>query len=82
MPFGEPFTRPRIRIGVPISGMVNVQRSSRPATDRSRWGDRTSPIRENDVAFLAARTNPYLLRYYFFSAGMKDDEFMQRLRDG
>ena len=39
-------------------------------------------IRGNDVAFLAARTNPYLLRYYFFTTGMKDDEFMQRLRDG
>jgi len=39
-------------------------------------------IRDNDVPFLAARTNPYLLRYYFFSAGMKDDEFMRRLRDG
>jgi hypothetical protein len=39
-------------------------------------------IRENDVPFLAARTNPYLLRYFFFTAGMKDDEFMRRLRDG
>jgi hypothetical protein len=39
-------------------------------------------IRENDVPFLAARTNAYLLRYYFFAAGMKDDEFMRRLRDG
>ena len=39
-------------------------------------------IRDNDVPFLAARTNPYLLRYFFFAAGMKDDEFMRRLRDG
>ena len=39
-------------------------------------------IRENDVPFLAARTNAYLLRYYFFAAGMQDDEFMRRLRDG
>jgi hypothetical protein len=39
-------------------------------------------IRDNDVPYLAARTNPYLLRYYFFAAGMKDDEFMRRLRSG
>jgi hypothetical protein len=39
-------------------------------------------IRDNDVPFLAARTNAYLLRYYFFAAGMKDEEFIQRLRDG
>jgi len=39
-------------------------------------------IRGNDVPFLAARTNPYLLRYYFFTAGMKDAEFIRRLRDG
>jgi len=39
-------------------------------------------IRENDVPFLAARTNAYLLRYYFFTVGMKDDEFKRRLRDG
>jgi len=39
-------------------------------------------IRDNDVPFLAARTNPYLLRYYFFTTGMKDAEFIRRLRDG
>ena len=39
-------------------------------------------IRGNDVPFLAARVNPYLLRYYFFTLGMKDEEFMRRLRDG
>ena len=39
-------------------------------------------IRDNDVPFLAARTNAYLLRYFFFAAGMKDDEFIRRLRDG
>jgi hypothetical protein len=36
-------------------------------------------IAEQDVPFLAARTNPYLLRYYFFAMGMKDDEFVRRL---
>ncbi len=39
-------------------------------------------IRENNVPFLARRTNPYLLRYFFFTSGMKDDEFIRRLRDG
>jgi len=39
-------------------------------------------IRGNDVTFLAARVNPYLPRYCFFTTGMKDAEFIQRLRDG
>ena len=39
-------------------------------------------IRCDDVPFLAARTNPYLLRYYFFTTGMKDAEFIRQLRDG
>ena len=38
-------------------------------------------ILDNDVPYLAARTNAYLLRYFFFASGMKDDEFMRRLRD-
>jgi len=46
----------------------------------------TSEVRaalaEDDVPFLAQRTNPYLLRYYFFTVGMKDDEFIRRLRHG
>ena len=39
-------------------------------------------VLENNVSFLARRTNPYLLRYFFFAAGMKDDEFIRKLRDG
>ena len=39
-------------------------------------------ILDSDVPFLAQRTNPYLLRYYFFAAGMKDEEFIRRLRGG
>lgn len=35
----------------------------------------------DDVAFLAQRVNPYLLRFYFGAAGMKDDEFIRRLRE-
>lgn len=39
-------------------------------------------IARQDVPFLAARTNAYLLRYYFFATGMKDDEFIHRLNHG
>lgn len=35
---------------------------------------------EDDVPALAARVNPYLLRYYFSFVGMKDAEFIRRLR--
>jgi hypothetical protein len=39
-------------------------------------------LQENDVPFLAQRTNAYLLRFYCYGIGMKDEEFMRRLRDG
>ena len=39
-------------------------------------------IKRHDVPMLAERTNAYLLRYYFFAVGMKDDEFIARLRHG
>jgi hypothetical protein len=39
-------------------------------------------IGENNVPFLAERTNAYLLRYYFFATGMKDAEFIRKLRGG
>ena len=39
-------------------------------------------IADGNVPFLAARTNAYLLRYYFFATGMKDAEFIRRLRGG
>lgn len=39
-------------------------------------------ILADDVPFLAQRTNAYLLRYYFFATGMKDEEFIRRLRGG
>ena len=39
-------------------------------------------IADNDAPFLAERTNAYLLRYYFFTIGMKDAEFARRLRGG
>lgn len=39
-------------------------------------------LKEDRVPFLAQRTNAYLLRYYFFAVGMKDDEFIRRLKHG
>jgi hypothetical protein len=36
----------------------------------------------SDVAYLAQRSNPYLLRYFFFASGMPEEEFVARLRDG
>jgi hypothetical protein len=39
-------------------------------------------LTEHDAPFLAARTNAYLLRYYFFTLGMKDEEFIRRLNHG
>jgi len=39
-------------------------------------------VLEDDVPFLAQRTNAYLLRYYIFATGMKDEEFIRRLRGG
>jgi len=37
-------------------------------------------LMRDDVGFLAARVNPYLLRFYFAASGMKDEEFIKRLR--
>lgn len=39
-------------------------------------------LMEDDAPFLAERTNAYLLRYYFFATGMKDAEFIRKLRGG
>ncbi len=36
----------------------------------------------DDVTFLARRVNPYLLRYYFGAAGMTDEVFRRKLREG
>jgi len=44
--------------------------------------DVRSKVLANDVLWLSQRTNPYLLRYYFFAAGMKDDEFIRKLNGG
>ena len=51
----------------------------------ARYGiseDARRALSANDVPWLAQRINPYLLRFYCFGIGMKDEEFMQRLRDG
>lgn len=45
-------------------------------------GEVRKALKENRVPVLAQRTNAYLLRYYFFAVGMKDDEFVRRLNHG
>ena len=42
--------------------------------------DARQGVRDNDVAVLAPRVNPYLLRYYFQFAGVKDADFIAGLR--
>lgn len=37
-------------------------------------------VEADDVSALAPLVNPYLLRFYFFVAGMPDDEFLRRIR--
>jgi hypothetical protein len=37
-------------------------------------------VERDDVAFLAARVNPYLLRFYFVVAGMPEGEFLSKVR--
>jgi len=37
-------------------------------------------VESDDVAFLAQRVNPYLLRFYFLVAGMSEEEFLRRIR--
>jgi hypothetical protein len=37
-------------------------------------------LMNDDVPYLAKLVNPYLLRFYFFAAGMPDAEFIKRLR--
>ena len=44
--------------------------------------DVRAAILADDVSFLAQRVNPYLLRYYFGAAGMSDEVFRRKLREG
>jgi len=37
-------------------------------------------VERDDVAFLAARVNPYLLRFYFVVAGMSEKEFLSKVK--
>lgn len=37
-------------------------------------------VERDDVAYLASRANPYLLRYYFVVAGMPEAEFLRKVR--
>lgn len=37
-------------------------------------------LQEDDVAALAPKVNPYLLRFYFFATGKSEDWFLERIR--
>jgi hypothetical protein len=37
-------------------------------------------VDNDDVAFLSARVNPYLLRFYFVVVGMPETEFLSKVR--
>ena len=37
-------------------------------------------VERDDVAFLASRVNPYLLRFYFVVAGMSEKEFLSKVK--
>jgi hypothetical protein len=37
-------------------------------------------IEADDVAYLSRLVNPYLLRFYFFVAGMSEADFLRRIR--
>lgn len=38
-------------------------------------------VEKDDVAYLAARVNPYLLRFYFVVCGMPEGEFLSKVRN-
>jgi hypothetical protein len=42
--------------------------------------DVRTAVERDDVAFLAALVNPYLLRFYFVVAGMPEAEFLSKVR--
>lgn len=42
--------------------------------------DVRAAVERDDVATLAPRVNPYLLRFYFVVAGMSEAEFLTRIR--
>lgn len=37
-------------------------------------------LKEDDVAALAPKVNPYLLRFYFFATGKSESWFLERIR--
>ena len=37
-------------------------------------------VEANDVAYLSHLVNPYQLRFYFFVAGMSEEDFLRKIR--
>ena len=69
------FAEPRSRGGV----------SRRPGKVLARYGltpEVKQAVLANDVSFSPGARTPTSCATFFFAAGMKDDEFIRRLRDG
>jgi len=67
--------------------LQNPQAAEEYRADRKKVLDRyplkpevRAAIEANDVAYLSRLVNPYHLRFYFFVAGMPEDEFLRRIR--
>lgn len=67
--------------------LQNPQAAEEYRADRKKVLDRyplkpevRAAIEANDVAYLSRLVNPYQLRFYFFVAGMPEDEFLRRIR--
>jgi hypothetical protein len=37
-------------------------------------------VERDDVAYVAKLVNPYLLRFYFHMAGMREEDFLRNIR--
>ena len=42
--------------------------------------DARSAVERDDVAYVSARVNPYLLRFYFQISGMPEEDFLRKIR--
>jgi hypothetical protein len=56
-------------------------------TDRKKVLDRyplkpevRAAVERDDVVFCSQRVNPYLLRFYFFVAGMSEADFLRKVK--
>ena len=61
--------------------MAEYKKDRPPVLDRYKLSpEARAAITADEVAFIAPRVNPYLLRFYFQAIGMKDADVIARLR--